>query len=263
MIHNEKAKVLSNMQIAYNIYEAILYSPNISKETKPGQFINILPNKTWKNVMRRPMSVAWQEDGNISIIYKVFGDGTEIISKWKENFNVDIIGPLGNHWKDFNNKVPILIGGGVGIAPILNLHKDLNKKDTKHILIMGARTKEEHFMNHNEKDRIYLSTDLDDFGFKGNVIYALKKVLASIKEEIKIFTCGPPGMMKAVSIYCKNNNIDCDLALETIMACGIGICQGCTIVKDTESVNTYRSHYALACIDGPIFNIKEINATFL
>ena len=263
MIYNEKSKVLSNKKIAHNIYEAILYSPNISKVTKPGQFINILPIKTWKNVMRRPMSVAWQEDGNISIIYKIFGEGTEIISKWKKNSNVDIIGPLGNHWKDFDDKVPILIGGGVGIAPILNLHKDLNKKDIKHILIMGARTKNEHFMHHNENEKIFLSTDLDDYGYKGNVINALEKVLSSVKKDIKVFTCGPAGMMKAVTIYCKKNNIDCDLALETIMACGIGICQGCTIVRNTESVNTYRNHYALACIDGPIFNIKEINATFL
>ena len=263
MICNEKAKVLSNKKIAHNIFEAILYSPNISKETKPGQFINILPNKEWGNVMRRPMSVAWQEDGNISIIYKVFGSGTDIISKWKKNFIIDIIGPLGNHWKDFDNKLPILIGGGVGIAPILNLHKDLNKKDVKHILIMGAKTKEEHFMSHSEKNKIFLSTDLDHYGYKGDVIYALEKVLTNIKKEIKVFTCGPPGMMKGVSTFCKNNNIDCDLALETIMACGIGICQGCTIVRNTESIDTYRNHYALACIDGPIFNIKEINNAFL
>ena len=264
MIYNETARVLSNKEIAKNIYEAILYSPKISKETKPGQFINILPTNLWKNVMRRPMSVAWQENGKISIIYKVFGQGTKIISNWKENYNVDIIGPLGNYWKDFNNEqTPLLIGGGVGIAPILNLHKHLNKNNIKHKLIMGAKTKDEHFMKHNEKNNIFLSTDLDDYGFKGNVICALEKILSNQNENIKIFTCGPPGMMKGVSEYCKNNTIDCDLALETIMACGIGICQGCTIVKNKKSINTYRSHYALACIDGPIFNNEEINDAFL
>ena len=108
-----------------------------------------------------------------------------------------------------------------------------------------------------------LATDIDDYGFKGNVVDALKRVTADIKTNFKIFTCGPPGMMKAVFSYCEKNNIDCDLALETIMACGIGICQGCTIVKNTESTNTYRNHYALACKDGPIFNIKEINNAFL
>ena len=263
MIYNEKAKVISNKQIAHNIYEAVLYSPNISKETKPGQFINILPYKNWKNVMRRPMSVAWQKDGNISIIYKVFGEGTEIISRWGKNTNVDIVGPLGNYWNDFSSSLPILIGGGVGIAPILNFHKFLNKRDVEHILIMGARSKDEHFMEHNENAKVFLSTDLDNYGYKGNVVSALQKILINIKVDFKIFTCGPPGMMKAVSIYCKKNNIDCDLALETIMACGIGICQGCTIVRNTKSVNTYRHHYALACIDGPIFNIEEINDTFL
>jgi len=213
--------------------------------------------------MRRPMSIAWQKEGKISIIYKIFGIGTEIISKWSESSTVDIIGPLGNYWKDFDNKMPVLIGGGVGIAPILNLHIDLNNKNIKHILIMGAKTKKEHFMNHDEKKDIFLSTDLNNYGIKGNVVYALEKISADIKKDIKIFTCGPPGMMKGVSIYCKNNKIDCDLALETIMACGIGICQGCTIVRNEKSINTYRNHYALACIDGPIFNIEEIDDAFL
>ena len=91
MMFNEKAEVVSNNQIAENIFEAILLSPKISEIAFPGQFINISPNEKWLNVMRRPMSIAWQKDKKISIIYKVFGEGTKIISRWKENSNVDII----------------------------------------------------------------------------------------------------------------------------------------------------------------------------
>ena len=82
MIYKEFAKVISNKMIAENIYEAYLFSPNISKKCKPGQFINILPSSNWGNVMRRPMSIASQDNNLISIIYKVFGEGTKLISEW-------------------------------------------------------------------------------------------------------------------------------------------------------------------------------------
>jgi len=209
------------------------------------------------------MSVAWQKDYKISIIYKVFGEGTKIISEWSRGDVVDIIGPLGNEWSGYKDKIPILIGGGVGIAPILNLHKHLSNIEIKHILIMGARYKDEHFIDHDPHNRVYVCTELDDWGFNGNVISALNEIGINDFQTSKIFACGPHGMMRAVVKYSQSNNIDCDLALETIMACGIGICQGCTIVRDNNTANTYREKYALACIDGPIFNVKELDDAFL
>ena len=91
----------SNKLIADNVYETFLYSPKVSKSSKPGQFINILPSESWQNMMRRPMSIASQENNKISIIYKVFGDGTNIMSKWKIGQKIDIIGPLGNTWNKY------------------------------------------------------------------------------------------------------------------------------------------------------------------
>jgi len=259
MIFNEIATVVSNTKLADNIFEAILISPKISNVAKPGQFVNILPSKNWLNVMRRPMSIAWQKNRKISIIYKIFGEGTKIISMWKNDDKIDIIGPLGNCWDNNFKNTPILIGGGVGIAPILNLHLLLEAKKIKHILVMGARNRKEHFIKHNPENNIYLSTDLDDYGLKGNVIDAVKIILEQTKEKIKIYSCGPPGMMEAVKNYAILHNIECDLALETIMACGIGICQGCTVIKKTNCSDSYRERYALACIDGPIFNVKELD----
>ena len=258
-IFKEICVVISNENIALNIYEAILQAPKISSVSKPGQFINILPSKTWNNVMRRPMSIAWQKNNQISVIYKVFGDGTYLMSNWKKGDEIDIIGPLGNHWSVGNKYYPILIGGGVGIAPIMNLHLHLNENNISHSLIMGARDKEEHFMKHDPSNNVFLSTEKDDMGFKGNVIDALDLVQKDIDNRMKIYSCGPPGMMNAVRKYALNQQLECDLALETIMACGVGICQGCTIVRNSENKDTYREKYALACIDGPIFNIKELD----
>ena len=103
MIYSLKAKIISNKQIATNIYESYLYAPEIAKISKPGQFINIIPSENWSNVMRRPMSIASQSKNSISIIYKVFGEGTDLISKWNKTDIVEILGPLGNCWSIDNN----------------------------------------------------------------------------------------------------------------------------------------------------------------
>lgn len=262
-IYSEIVKVISNQIIADNIYEAFLYSPKISACSKPGQFINILPSKDWENIMRRPMSIASQNDGIISVIYKVFGEGTKLMSQWETDDKIDIIGPLGNTWFDYDTNYPILIGGGVGIAPIMNLHCHLESLNIKHSLICGARTKGEHFLDHMPNKSMFLSTDLDDYGIKGTVINALDQILKNMSSPIKIFSCGPHGMLKAIYEYSSKNNFDCQLAVETIMACGIGICQGCTIVKkDSGNLHSYRNKYALACIDGPVFDIKDLSDAF-
>ena len=128
-IFQENAKVICTREIADNTFETILYSPQISKCAKPGQFINILPSLDWSLMMRRPMSIASQKDSNNSIIYKVVGEGTKLMRQWKESQIIDIIGPLGNYWGGYKEYKPILIGGGVGIAPIMNLNNYL--KDIK------------------------------------------------------------------------------------------------------------------------------------
>ena len=122
MIYKELVKVISTKEIAYGIYQTHMYSPKIASISKPGQFINILPSRKWQQVMRRPMSIASQDDGRLSIIYKPIGEGTKIMADWREGEKVDYMGPLGNYWKGFKDYFPIIIGGGVGIAPILNLH---------------------------------------------------------------------------------------------------------------------------------------------
>ena len=111
-------------------------------------------------------------------------------------------------------------------------------------------------------NKVFLSTDDGSLGIKGNVVDALKSIYPIGKHppNTKIFSCGPPMMMEEVCNYSYENKLDCDLALETIMACGFGICQGCTVERkaETNGVHSYRNRFALACLDGPIFNAEEI-----
>ena len=264
-IFNEKAVVVSNKLIAFNTYEATMLSPKISKSIFPGQFINILPNDSWNKVMRRPMSVSSANKDLISIIYKVVGEGTKIMSEWKKGNKIDIIGPLGNVWDNSNKKTPVIIGGGVGVAPILFLHNYLKKESIVHHIIMGARNKNEHFLKHSIKGQSYciLTTDDGSLGIKGNVLNGMD-VIENI-EEHKFFVCGPPMMMESVKLFSDKKDIECDVALETVMACGFGICQGCTVEFENNNKNqhSYRDKYGLVCCDGPIFNAKDIKTCLL
>ena len=124
---------------------------------------------------------------------------------------------------------------------------------------MGARDKNEHFLMHDVEKRVLLSTDNGSIGIKGNVLDAFKSIKL-MNSEIKIFSCGPSVMMESLKDFSNENNIDCDLALETIMACGFGICQGCTVEYSNGELEnpSYRSKYGLVCLDGPIFNSKKI-----
>ena len=261
MIYNETAQIISNEMIAENIYQAFMHSPKISSSVMPGQFINILPSDGWRHVMRRPMSVASQESETISIIYKDIGPGTSIMSRWVDGDRVDIIGPLGNFWEDYEATFPVLIGGGVGIAPIYYLHAKFRSVNKEHCMIMGARSKADHFIDHQEDNLILMSTDDGSYGVSGTVIDAVDSVIDRCGPSIKIFSCGPAPMMEAVKRYASERSLSCSLALETIMACGIGICQGCTVeLSPSQSKNnhSYRERYALACIDGPVFNSEDI-----
>ena len=262
MIYRELGKVIYNEEIAEGIYKTVFESPEISSSSLPGQFVNILPCPDWQQVMRRPMSIASQGNDEICIIYKAVGEGTRIMANWPIGEKVDLIGPLGNYWEGLESCFPIIIGGGVGIAPILNLHHLLLEKQIDHNLIMGARHKGEHFLKHEPQNKIFLSTDDGSLGIEGNVVDALISIYPNSNHphNTKIFSCGPPMMMEGVRNYSLENQLECNLALETIMACGIGICQGCTVERKAESngQHSYRNRFALACLDGPIFNAEEI-----
>lgn len=265
MPYTEIATITENKEIAENIFQTKMISPKISSEVKPGQFINILPSEHWDKVMRRPMSVAGTESEIISIIYKAVGEGTIVMKNWLEGEKVNIIGPLGNSFTGFD-KTCVLIGGGVGIAPTLFLHNHLNEKRRDHYMVMGARTKNEHFIEHSPEERVYLTTDDGTWGLSGNVLNAISAIRE--KEDInkcKLFVCGPAPMMEAVKELACKENIDCEIALETVMACGFGICQGCTMEFTEKELgkDSYRNRFGLVCLDGPVFNAKEIKSCYL
>jgi dihydroorotate dehydrogenase electron transfer subunit len=258
----EVSEVISNGELATGIHRIEFRSPRIASSVKSGQFVNILISDHWEPLLRRPMSVAASRQDCIQIIYKVVGRGTGAMSTWRSGQLVNLLGPLGNGWSHAPDLYPILLGGGVGIAPVLFLHNKLLELGIGHHLVMGARDRTEHFLEHNPEHDILLTTDDGSLGIKGTIMDGLTEILQEKSpENICIYGCGPHPMLEALRAYVTEQAIPCQIASEEVMGCGIGICQGCnvkvrTATSDSETVS--ESDYKLACIDGPVFWAHEL-----
>ena len=213
--------------------------------SKSGQFVSILCDN---HTMRRPFSIMNFQDGEISVLFKKKGDGTAYIASLNVGDTVDFIGPMGNGFNCFDEKT-LLVGAGVGVAPVFYLKKVLGDKAR---LIAG-------FQNVNEipsclqSEIDFISTDDGSFGGAGSIINYLDVQINEYKPE-RICTCGPHIVLKLVSEAAKKHGIPCEVAMEKTMACSIGVCRGCVVTLNRNG----KIDNASVCKDGPVFLGEEI-----
>jgi len=230
-----KGKIQTIKKIAKDTFKLEINSD--LQKIKAGQFISILcPNKT----LRRPFSVADFNNGMITVYFKLKGDGTKYLSNLKKEDEINFIAPLGNGFT-IENKNSLLIGAGIGIAPMLFLKKELNQKNIKNYLITGFK----------ENNEVIQGSDENVIG--GSVLDNLDELIKKQNPQI-IYSCGPKIVLKKVSEIAKKYNIQSQLALEKVMACSIGVCRGCVIklMKNNEEI------MASVCQDGPVFEGDKI-----
>ena len=249
----DKSEIIENTQIAEGIWRMVFKSVEIAdRYLGAGQFVSVLTDDNWEHPIRRPMSIADVNEDKISIIYKVFGSVTQALTKLKSKDYIDVLGPIGNTFNvDYDTFYPILIGGGIGLSPILNLSKCLVQKGISITTIIGAKTSKEHFLQHNPNKNMFLSTDDGTIGINGTVIDALNIVLKGVKNP-KIFACGPEPMLFSIQKILEEKSIPAQFSVESYMACGVGFCQGCVIPKKQNN------EYYLVCKDGPVFEANEV-----
>lgn len=254
----EDCMIIENNKLAHNIWTMSMSAPKITNQyLGAGQFILLQTSQSLEHPLRRPMSIAGVNGDELSIIYKTVGSVTNYMTGQKPGETMNVIGPVGNVFSEWEGVTPILIGGGIGLAPILNFRKQLSKS----ITIIGARTANEHFFDHSPKNGIYITTDDGTQGINGTVIDALNHIIDSI-ERPKIFACGPTPMFKALQSFSVLNNVPAQFSVESYMACGIGICQGCVIRKSTKENQkdpSYHKHFDLVCKNGPVFQAEDIS----
>lgn len=253
-----KAGILAQKIIAPDIYDMWL-STDLAKEARAGQFIGVYPqNKA--NLLPRPISICEvdKEGERLRIVYRIAGKGTEEFARWQPGQEAEILGVLGNGFpvEAGKGKRVALMGGGIGIPPIIQLAAELKEQGNEPIIVLGYRDSRLFLKEDLERyGKVYAATEDGSVGTKGNVLTVMEE--KQIKADV-IMACGPMPMLKAVRAYAQNRKIDAYISLEERMACGVGACLGCvcrTVHKDAHShVNNAR-----ICTDGPVFDAREVD----
>ena len=247
----ETAIIIKQEEIADDIYSMWLHTEQIAAHAKAGQFVSVYC-KEGSRLLPRPISICEidRKDGALRLVYRVAGKGTEEFSSMHTGMQLKVIGPLGNGFPKQEKKT-FLIGGGIGIPPMLELAKQL---DCEKSIVLGYR--DELFLNDEFEayGKVYLATEDGSAGTKGNVLDAVKA--CGIEGDI-LFACGPTPMLRAIKQYAKENGLECYLSLEEKMACGIGACLAC-VCKSTQVDDHSKVHNKRVCKEGPVFNAEEV-----
>jgi dihydroorotate dehydrogenase electron transfer subunit len=249
----EIAVVVSQKTIATDIYDLTIQTKDIAAHAKAGQFISLYCNDGTK-LLPRPISLCGidREAGTLRMVYRVTGEntGTEEFSKMKEGDTIRVLGPLGNGF-ELGNKKAFLIGGGIGIPPMLQLAKELNCEKTA---VLGYRDELFLLDDFNEVCTTYIATEDGSAGTKGNVIDAIR---ANALEADVIYACGPTPMLRALKAYAKEHDMECYVSMEERMACGIGACLACVCKTKDKDHHTNVNNKRI-CKEGPVFNAMEV-----
>lgn len=240
-MENVKLRIEKNIQVGKDIFLMTLVGDTKAIKN-PGEFINItVPNY----YLRRPISVCRYSDKHVDILYKVLGRGTKDMSSFEKGMELDVLVGLGNGFEVKENIKPLLIGGGIGIAPLFALAESFNKIGIKPTLVYGARSKDDIVLVDELKQLcdVIVCTDDGTLGFKGNVIECIKN--SNIDFDY-YYSCGPYKMLQFLSMAYPNGCV----SLEARMGCGFGACMGCSIetTKGPKRV----------CKEGPVFEATEV-----
>lgn len=250
-------KVTANERLHKNYCLLKLTSDQTLPEMLPGQFVEVRVENSTTTFLRRPISINFvdREANELWLLVQFVGDGTRKMAEYQPGDIVNIMLPLGNGFTlpeaDRKNENLLLIGGGVGTAPMLYLGKCLKSADFNPVFLLGARSKDDvlQLEQFQQIGTVHVTTEDGSLGEKGYVTN--HSVLKSTRFD-QIYTCGPKPMMVAVAKYAATEEIACEVSLENTMACGIGACL-CCVEKNKEG------HNVCVCSEGPVFNIKDLS----
>lgn len=248
----ENAIIVKNTPLSADVWEMVLKSPEVSSLSVPGQFV-MVKNENGGTFLRRPFGVADVQGDELTVIYRLAGKGTRELSSLVAGCEVSVEGPLGHGFELPTDGEVLVIGGGVGIAPIIYTARKLTELGNKPCVLLGMRNSSELFWQEQFTDKsaeIFISTDDGSAGHHGFAIDAIPGILE--KHDIKhILICGPMVMMAGIAKLAESKEISCQVSLEKRMACGIGVCLGCTF--EGNSGKRWK-----ICADGPVFDGREV-----
>lgn len=246
------AQVIENSVIAGDVYKLIVSAPEIASCVRPGQFVHLRLTDTLDPLLRRPISIADCNEavGALTLIYRVVGRGTMLMTKLQPGDTVDCMGPLGTGFT-LTGQRPLLVGGGMGLAPLIMLARAFCSYPAT--ILMGGRNEQELFwpgMYSGVCPNIHITTDDGSVGYRGFTVDVLPELLEKDRFDI-IYACGPRAMLRGVAAIAAQYKIPCQVSLEEYMACGVGACLSCTCAG-----NNGQRHKV--CTDGPVFWAEEV-----
>ncbi len=245
------SKIISNDQLATNVYEMIVECPDIVTFAKPGQFVNLYCHHQGR-LLPRPISICEidRDLGVLHLVYAILGDGTAEFSTYQAEDTIDVMGPFGNGFDtSYEGDDHLIVGGGVGTPPMVELAKTLKGEKT---IVLGFRTEPYLVKRLAQYGEVFVATDDGSVGYKGHVVGLMEE--QSLLG--RIYACGPTPMLKGLQTYAKDKGLTASLSLEERMGCGFGACVGCVtkIKAATEIGFTYKK----VCKDGPVFDAEEV-----
>lgn len=256
-----KCRLINKTWLTPNIVRLRIADHYLASNALPGQFVNIKVSENNIPLLRRPFSFHRinPKNGWIEILFKAIGMGTELLARYEIGDEIDLLGPLGNSFHlPGHGDHAILIAGGLGIAPLLFWAEKLVQQKVPISLLYGNKSNDAFccLPDFEELGISYLlATDDGSAGFAGTVteLFLAKKEIHH-QSRIQIFACGPNPMLQQVKQIAHEFHLPCQVSLETMMACGFGVCLGC-VVKSTSPTAPFK----YVCKDGPVFNSSEID----
>ena len=247
----EIAPIVRQEEIADDIYSMWIEAKDIAEHARAGQFLSVYSNDG-SRLLPRPISICeiGREKGRLRLVYRVAGKGTKEFSDMHAAATLKVMGPLGNGFPKKEKKA-FLIGGGIGIPPMLELAKEL---DCEKQMVLGYR--DELFLNDEFKPygTVTIATEDGSAGTKGNVLDAIRE--NGLTADI-IYACGPTPMLRAIKQYAAEHDIECYISMEERMACGIGACLACVCQSKDKDAHSNVNNKRI-CKEGPVFLAEEV-----
>ena len=250
----EKAVIISQEEISEDIY-SMWIETKAAESAKPGQFVALYCNDAGR-MLPRPISICEidKEQKRLRLVYRVVGKGTEEFCQYHAGAQIEVMGPLGNGFpmEKAEGKKALIIGGGIGVPPMLELAKQLKAQEKnivcgyRNILFLDTELK--------ESGNFYVATEDGSTGSKGTVLDAIRD--NNIEADI-LFACGPTPMLRALKEYAQEHKMEAYISMEEKMACGIGACLACVCKTKEKDAHTNVNN-ARICKEGPVFNAQEV-----
>ena len=261
---NQTCTLLCN-DVLQGPYRRIVFdAPEIAKAAMPGQFVHVRILPLRDKILRRPFSICDTdpEKGTLTVVYKVVGEGTDVLSAMKPGDTCEVLGPQGRGYTmpgENDNIYPILVAGGYGCASTFFMAKLLKQKGA---FLTGARSADDLLLLQEYKDvgfDVKIATNDGSAGHQGFVTDLLPHTLRDDVGNRKpvIYACGPEPMLKALGKLALTLGVECELSLDQLMGCGVGACFAC-VIKVNDETNPDGWRYSRSCKEGPVYNAKEV-----